>query len=382
MLKRFSLSQFKADPMKVEPGTALMVKVADVGLDTDKGVHEDDDDDDKRILRFKISTGAVDREGDIIATTGWDLAEFKSAGVVLFAHNSRALPIAKPLDTWVEGSALKSRAQFPTAETHEFGNLVFRLLEQELLKATSVGFIPLEWKINEERRGTFGPGIDFLRQKLLEWSIVPVPANPEALIEAGQKDFDLRPLYEATQEALDSDTTLVFERESLGALYKLTQPLFKSAATIVDMAGAPIEDKDADPPVELSADDPGGDEPEGDDLSEPEGNAPIDIKDALQLAEKAEADLLDGMLDVAKGIQERGRLVSDANETKLHEIRSMLNDVLDKTISLQLDDSKDYDDSPVVIQDDGSIDMTESQLKTLLATVHRSVARQMQNREI
>jgi hypothetical protein len=54
------------------------------------------------------------------------------------------------------------------------------LITAGYIKAGSVGFIPLERKFSDQRHG----GIDFKRQDLLEFSIVPVPANAHALIEA------------------------------------------------------------------------------------------------------------------------------------------------------------------------------------------------------
>jgi phage head maturation protease len=55
------------------------------------------------------------------------------------------------------------------------------------LNATSVGFRPLEWTLSKDpSRGAdeWEPGADFHRAELVEFSIVSVPCNPEALLEA------------------------------------------------------------------------------------------------------------------------------------------------------------------------------------------------------
>jgi hypothetical protein len=59
------------------------------------------------------------------------------------------------------------------------------MVKRGFLRATSVGFRPKRDKYswNEERGG-----IDFEEQELLEFSVVPVPSNPEALLSAS-KDF-------------------------------------------------------------------------------------------------------------------------------------------------------------------------------------------------
>src|SRR3990167_9023558 len=55
---------------------------------------------EERVLRFKISTEAKGRDGDIIRLSGWDLKRYKKNPVVLWAHDSYAFPIARSLKTW------------------------------------------------------------------------------------------------------------------------------------------------------------------------------------------------------------------------------------------------------------------------------------------
>jgi hypothetical protein len=228
-LKRLKLSEFKQGATEQQGDDAPRVLIPKVCATEIK----QEGADDERTLTFTISTGAVDRDGDTIDPHGWELGDFVKAGVVLFGHDSWNPPIAEPLATWVEQGKLKSRAKFPTAETYEFGNLIFRLVKERLLKATSVGFIPLEWSINEERPSTgWGPAIDFLRQTLLEWSVVPVPANPEALVGAAMKGFDLAPLYEWTEKALDGEhgPKLIVPRDPIEAAHKILQPTWGTKA--------------------------------------------------------------------------------------------------------------------------------------------------------
>jgi HK97 family phage prohead protease len=63
---------------------------------------------------------------------------------------------------------------------------VAKLIEARVLKAVSVGFVPGEWKWREKR----GEGIEFVNgNQLLEASVVNVPANPDALLEAPMLDL-------------------------------------------------------------------------------------------------------------------------------------------------------------------------------------------------
>jgi phage head maturation protease len=55
------------------------------------------------------------------------------------------------------------------------------LLNAGVVKAASIGFMPLAWDFNRQR-----DGIDFHETELLESSIVPVPANADCTLDAGQ----------------------------------------------------------------------------------------------------------------------------------------------------------------------------------------------------
>jgi HK97 family phage prohead protease len=145
---------------------------------------------DMRALRFTISTGTVDREQDTISVAGWDLANFKRNPVVLWGHDAGRLPIGRALDVTNDGGALKATVEFIPTDTPEggqFAESVYRLARAGFIAATSVGFRPIRWDYTSDKdRGAddWFPGIDFVEQELVELSIVTVPANPEALIDA------------------------------------------------------------------------------------------------------------------------------------------------------------------------------------------------------
>jgi len=145
---------------------------------------------DERTLRFTISTAAVDRDRDMIAVEGWELAAFERNPVVLWAHQADTLPIGKAVDVTKAGDRLMSAVRFLPEEGYgtasQIADTVYRMARDGWLSATSVGFRPLSWDFTEdEARGAndWWPGVDFHTQELVELSIVTVPANPEALIE-------------------------------------------------------------------------------------------------------------------------------------------------------------------------------------------------------
>lgn len=192
-LNIISIKEFKEKAQAKEDVQGLAVCKQFV-LDEVKQVEGED-----LTLQFTISTGAVDRDNDTINPEGWKLDNYMKNPVVLFAHDYHSLPVANSLAVWTENGKLKSRAKFTPRDMYPFGYMVYQFYREGFMRATSVGFNPTKWQFNDERKY----GIDFQEQELLEYSCVPVPANPEALIEATAKGIDTSPLKEWAERVLD-----------------------------------------------------------------------------------------------------------------------------------------------------------------------------------
>ena len=193
--KTMTVEEFKSAVSKGDPVQDVLLRKQFV-LEEVKEVEGED-----RVLQFTISTGNPDRESDTISVDGWKLDNYRKNPVVLWAHDYSEPPVAKSLAEWVEEGKLKSRAQFTPRELYPFGYMIYEMYKHGYMNAVSVGFLPLKWVHNEERDGFFP--IDFVEQELLEYSAVPVPANPEALIDARSKGIDLAPLVEWAEKVLD-----------------------------------------------------------------------------------------------------------------------------------------------------------------------------------
>lgn len=144
---------------------------------------------DDRTLRFTVSTGAVDRDMDTVAPGGWDLAAFEKNPVVLWSHRADDPPIGKAIDFGADERRLFSAVRFLPdgyGKASEIADTIYRMASDGWLAATSVGFRPVKWDFTTDvERGAedWFPGIDYQSQELVEFSIVSVPSNPEALIE-------------------------------------------------------------------------------------------------------------------------------------------------------------------------------------------------------
>ena len=130
------------------------------------------------------ATRSVDRYGDIIRASGWQLDNFRKNPVLLFAHDSRQPPVGQVPSIEVVGTELIADCLFRPEGDSQLSDDVWRAVEGGFLRAVSVGFSPtgpVNQLVDENGNWT---GYEFTSQELLELSVVPVPANPQALAVA------------------------------------------------------------------------------------------------------------------------------------------------------------------------------------------------------
>ena len=132
-------------------------------------------------LEFVLSDATVDRYGDSIVAKGWDLASFERNPIALFGH-SHDYPIGRWSDLRVEGGKLIGRLNLAALGTSARIDELIGLVEQGILRAVSVGFVPKKAEPIDPSKPYAGQR--YLEQELLETSLVSVPANPAALAVA------------------------------------------------------------------------------------------------------------------------------------------------------------------------------------------------------
>jgi HK97 family phage prohead protease len=129
-------------------------------------------------MQFILSDASVDRYEDIIEPAGWQLANFNANPIALFSHRSD-FPIGKWENVGVRDGALRGTLKLAPEGTSDRLDELRRLVDAGILKAVSVGFMPIETNRIE---GT--SGYRYIKQELMECSLVSVPANPSALAVA------------------------------------------------------------------------------------------------------------------------------------------------------------------------------------------------------
>jgi len=187
-------------------------------------------DPGSRLVGFTISTGCIDRERDTISVDGWKLDNYLRNPTVLWGHDASRLPIGRAVDVRQDGDRLRATVEFIPPETPEggkFAEAVFQLACRGFISATSVGFRPLKWSFTDDpERGSddWFPGIDFSEQELLEFSVVTVPANPEALIE--------EPVFTASDTPPGSDGDLLNDGEIAASVAAMKERRHRTLALL------------------------------------------------------------------------------------------------------------------------------------------------------
>lgn len=136
--------------------------------------------EDSGTFEVIISTDAVDRQGESIKQDGWDLSFYKMNPVVLWAHDYYSMPIGVCDSIGVENGKLVAKGRFAPAEANPFAQQVRALYDAGMMRTTSVGFIAKEVD-----------GETITKAELLEFSFVPVPANPMALSLRQMKELGI-----------------------------------------------------------------------------------------------------------------------------------------------------------------------------------------------
>jgi HK97 family phage prohead protease len=342
-------------------------------------------EDTERTARFTISTDSEDRDKDTISITGWKLENYRKNPVVLWAHMYWQPPVGKAIELTISEHKLISTAKFTSQEEYEFGAMVYRLIKGGYLNATSVGFQPLKWSYSEERRGRYGPAVDFLEQELLEYSVVPVPANPEALIEARSLGIDIAPLKGWAMQVLE---------ETEGKGLWLPEDVLRRA---MDIAGNEkrsfvmrttnnTNDTPTEAPAEKTAD--LASEAASPDARELAGSDPTNTE--LRSVDEQLATVLRQFAGEVAEIK-AGRVLSAANESRIQQIADLAKEVLEtvkRDAEEAEDDETDANDSQeeksingggdeflLELADDDTETFTidESELKNVLADAFRSL---------
>jgi HK97 family phage prohead protease len=135
-------------------------------------------DEENKTVRFCNSDDLIDRNGEKVAQSTWDLENFLKNPIMLWNHkNGWDIEPAHVLGTWSNFETVGVKTFADAKFDHDINpktDTVFKQIIRGTLRCVSVGFIPHSF----EMEGNV-PVLEDL--ELLEVSIVPIPANANAV---------------------------------------------------------------------------------------------------------------------------------------------------------------------------------------------------------
>jgi hypothetical protein len=146
-----------------------------------------------------ISAESPDRLGDMIRAKGWEFGNYRKTGSpVLFGHENGITPgghiahIGNAVDIAVQGKRVWSVTRFH--EKTQLSREAAILAREKIVPNWSVGFNPLEPPEHRMEDGVF-KGYIFNRQELLEYSLVLIPAHPDAVSKDASQEALAKALF-------------------------------------------------------------------------------------------------------------------------------------------------------------------------------------------
>jgi HK97 family phage major capsid protein len=167
-----------------------------------------------RTIWHRISKEVKDRMGDIVRIDGIDTKNFRKKPTVLYGHNYSGLDPIPVIGSNVgfrkEGKSYYAGTRFLNPEEEKFSGKLADLvndawvLSRMKLIGWSIGFIPKETVPLKEKVADTDEevttGLDFKKSELLEYSLVLIPANQEAVNDAISKGLVSKNVVSEFQE--------------------------------------------------------------------------------------------------------------------------------------------------------------------------------------
>lgn len=292
-----------------------------------------------------VATNDKDRHGETINIDGVDLKNFKKNPIVLFSHRWMDLPIGKATEVRKEDGKIIAKGVFASEDANPLAQKVRKMHDAGMIKTVSIGLFVEEFDRDER---------EIKESEMVEFSFVPIPANPEAMVIAEEKGLDIN------------------ELASKG-LFDFNKADFKEKLKTIDVEEK-SEDDDDDPELEDKKD--GEDEQETDQESESEDQEKEESEDKdgtedhkstedEDSPEKEDKNVEQVALEMQKLVNEMTQLINSKSkkiqqiirETYLEQLKTVLSEEqaekLTKEAMEKMGETEDDDDKQTNKKDRG-----------------------------
>ena len=163
-----------------------------------------------------VSDGSVDSDYEVVNPKGLVLDSFKKNPVVFWGHDYSQPPVGNALWTkYLKDSAnIKTKFNYPKRPEYVKGEWpaeqVWGLIEAKVLKGKSIGFLPTEKRPINQKDIDLNPSYAnaktmITKGELFEISVVGLPANRNALVEAIAKGMSVSEAIKASFELSEDE---------------------------------------------------------------------------------------------------------------------------------------------------------------------------------
>jgi HK97 family phage prohead protease len=129
-----------------------------------------------------ITSAGIDRAGDVVDPAGADVANYLKNPVVMANHDYTIQSIiGRAVSLEIQQDGLWARTKF---HDKGLGADAFNLVADGMARAWSIGFRPVEYDSRKDSQGKQIRGFHFRKWELLEYSLVAIPMNPDAVMNA------------------------------------------------------------------------------------------------------------------------------------------------------------------------------------------------------
>lgn len=174
------------------------------------------------VLECVVTTANEDRHGENILTDGITTDRYMENPVVLYGHDYYGLPIGKTLKLTEQKTKMKARFQLAT-DILPFAATVYAMVKAGYINAVSIGGIVKKW--SDDYR-------TIEEMEMLEFSIVSIPANPEALVTGrsfekivGKSITEVKKEYESAVEKYTLDKLKGMDNDEVKDAIKVLKTL-------------------------------------------------------------------------------------------------------------------------------------------------------------
>ena len=149
--------------------------------------------DEERSAEFIISTESRDSYGTVFLMSGWQLERYEKNPIVLFNHDASDIDsVIGRSEVRIEDSKLIGKVYFEDADLNPLAEKIFRKMKSGTIRGASIRASIEDGRMGNKEAGEDADTLYFTRQELLEWSVVTLNSNPDAVARNRQAIEEIR----------------------------------------------------------------------------------------------------------------------------------------------------------------------------------------------